>query len=325
MAVLPSRKTRLTRTAPVKAQTGWLVRLRAALLNADLLLRLAITALAMLLLLLATLGWRSPFPYRLGDKIPDGMLARLDFNRVNERKTDLARLEVEDQIPLIYSHSPIELWDLQYRLRQDLFEIAAVNSPGQLAVETRVAFGFSRQMVDEQASLEAQQALPDWKLLNEVVGPSQSAEQRIDEIVGEFNQFAAPLRQFGVMDPNELARRDLRPEQKILVRNRDDEKAGGEVLVANVLLTEMLKTTGSLGRQWDGYPTLKKLQPVMERWLVHRVPHTLTYDENATIEERRLARQKVEPIRDSYKRGALLIAPGSRLDEESLAILQAQY
>lgn len=318
------RKSRLSRTAPMKAPSGPWASVRAALTDADLLLRLAITGLALVILTLLIGGWRIPFPYRLGDEATDGVSARIDFDRVNERKTDLARLEVEDQIVPIYRYSPLDLFDLQYLLRQDLFEVAPVDSPQDLAAETRAAFGILWSASDEGDDSEDSKN-SGWLRLKEVVGNRESAEARIDALVAEFNQFSAPLRVHGVLDPNELSRRDLRPEQVIRVRNRDVPDQETEVIVANVLLAEMLKTTGALGRSWDNFPGMKKLQPLMERWLVQRVKPNLEFDETATIAERALARQSVAPIRDTYKRGTLLVAPGTRLDDESLAILKSQH
>lgn len=326
MRIFPARKTRSTRIVSLKT-SSWAARLRGRLSHGDVSLRLAICLLFLTFLVFGIAGWRSPFPHRLGDDAPNGILAQIDFDRVNLRKTDLAQLERETRVPLVFRHTPEgaeQLRDLPFDLRKHLFEIVSVSKFTELSAETRAAFGWVSGVTSnfESPSPEFEAA---WRQLREAIGPLKTAERKIDELIGEFTQFTAPLRQTGVLDPAEVARQELRLEAEISVVSKDDESRIQTFKVADLLLNEMLKSTGNLGGQWKSFTELKPQQAILERWLQNRVSPTLKFDPAATNQKVNEERLKTPPVRDVYKRGALLAAPGAVLDEETLEILKAQY
>ena len=92
MNFFSSRKTRQTRLSVHKVGTSWSGRLSERLNRTDVSLRLAICFIALLALVFALQSWQAPFPHRLGDDVPNGMLARVDFTRINQDKTELARI-----------------------------------------------------------------------------------------------------------------------------------------------------------------------------------------------------------------------------------------
>lgn len=326
MRIFPARKTRSTRIVSLKT-SSWAARLRGRLSHGDVSLRLAICLLFLTFLVFGIAGWRSPFPHRLGDDAPNGILAQIDFDRVNLRKTDLAQLERETRVPLVFRHTPEgaeQLRDLPFDLRKHLFEIVSVSKFTELSAETRAAFGWVSGVTStfEAPSPEFEAA---WRQLRDAIGPLKTAERKIDELIGEFTQFTAPLRQTGVLDPAEVARQELRLEAEISVVSKDDESRIQTFKVADLLLNEMLKSTGNLGGQWKSFTGLKPQQAILERWLQNRVSPTLKFDPAATNQKVNEERLKTPPVRDVYKRGALLAAPGAVLDEETLEILKAQY
>ena len=150
-------------------------------------------------------------------------------------------------------------------------------------------------------------------------------ERKIDEWIGEFSQLTTPLITTGVLDPVEIARQELRLEAEITVISRDDERSRTNYKVAELLLNEMLKSTGNLGGQWKSLSELKPHQALLERWLQNRVLPSLKYDPAATAQRINEERQQTPPVRDVYKRGDVLVAPGSVIDEETLEILRGQY
>lgn len=326
MRIFPARKTRSTRIVSLKT-SSWAARLRGRLSHGDVSLRLAICLLFLTFLVFGIAGWRSPFPHRLGDDAPNGILAQIDFDRVNLRKTDLAQLERETRVPLVFRHTPEgaeQLRDLPFDLRKHLFEIVSVSKFSELSAETRAAFGWVSGVTStfESPSPGFEAA---WRQLREAIGPLKTAERKIDELIGEFTQFTAPLRQTGVLDPAEVARQELRLEAEISVVSKDDESRIQTFKVADLLLNEMLKSTGNLGGQWKSFTELKPQQAILERWLQNRVSPTLKFDPAATNQKVNEERLKTPPVRDIYKRGALLAAPGAVLDEETVEILKAQY
>jgi cyclic-di-AMP phosphodiesterase PgpH len=328
MRIFPARKNRPSRIISLKTTGSWTARLRGQLSHGDVSLRLAICLLFLVLLVFGIASWRSPFPHRLGDTAPNGLLANIDFDRLNLRKTDLAQLERESAIPLVFRFSDEgaeQLRELPFTLRKHLFQIVSVSKFSELSAETCAAFGWvatGANAVFEPPSPEFEAA---WQQLREAIGPLKEAERKIDELVGAFTQFTAPLRQTGVLDPADVARHELRLEAEIAVVSSSDEEKIRTFRVAEVVLSEMLKSTGNLGSQWKSFAELRPQQAVFERWLLNRVTPTLKFDADARNRMVIAERTKTPPVRDVYKRGSVLVAPGAIIDEETLEILKAQY
>ncbi|HET6426576.1 MAG TPA: HDIG domain-containing protein [Planctomycetaceae bacterium] len=327
MRLFSQRRSRSAKAATLTAATKLSGRLSGHLRNVDVLLRLAICA-GFLVLMVGVLGsWRAPFRYRLGEYVADGILARIDFERVNLRKTELARLDRERLVAPIFRNDPEPLRELTATLRNDLFEVAAVHDPNDLAEVVRSAFGFQTSTTQQHPMPEAMQR--DWEALRMVIGPQESKERTIDEIVDQFTTFTAPLRASGVLNPAEIGRHDLTLDRSISVMAADaviDDQAPLETFPASqALLDESLKAGGRLAQQWNQFATLSRIQPILERWLRQRVAPTLVYDEESTIRRLRQVRDSTPQERDKYQRGQVLVPPGAWIDEETLDILRAQY
>jgi putative nucleotidyltransferase with HDIG domain len=321
MRIFAPRKSRSAKAASLKASTSWSTRLGGTLSQGDVLLRLAV-AVAFLALMVVVIGsWRSPFRHRAGDYVPDGILAGQDFKRVNQLKTDLAQLAAENQVPFAFRHDPSALRSLGDELRRHLFELVAAEEPMQLTAEARSAFGFLMDGTSPPAgNLQMQ-----WETLKASIGPMETAERRITELVGEFEQFVSPLRENGILDEAELTKRDLRADGVISVISAEAPDKPREVAVADVLMSEMLKAAGRLGPLWKSYPNLEPLKPVLARWLSERARPTLIFDEQATAQAVVAARASTPPVEDQYIRGQTLVPPGSVINPEQLEVLQAQY
>ncbi len=327
MRLFSQRRSRSAKAATLTAATKWSGRISGHLRNVDVLLRLAICA-GFLVLLVGVLGsWRAPFRYRTGEYIPDGILARVDFQRINLRKTELARLDRERLVAPIFRNDAEPLRELTATLRSDLLEVAAVHDPNDLAEVVRSAFGFQTDAERNQTMPDAMQH--DWETLRMVIGPQESKQRRIDEIVDQFTTFTAPLRASGVLSPAEIGRHDVTLNRPISVVTVDTVISDETVLetfpASQALLEESLKAGGRLAQQWGQFATLSRIQPMLERWLRQRVVPTLVYDEDSTIRRLRDVRDKTPFERDKFQRGQVLVAPGSWTDEETLDILRAQY
>lgn len=319
MRIFAPRKSRSAKAASLKASTSWSTRLGGTLSQGDVLLRLAVS-IAFLVLMVVVIGsWRAPFRHRVGDYVPDGILAGQDFHRVNQLKTELAQLTAENQVSLAFRHDPSSLRSLGDDLRRHLFEVAGAMEPMQLTAETRGAFGF---LMEGPAAGDLQQ---QWDALKQSLGPTKTAERRIDELLGEFNQLVTPLRETGILDESEVALRSLRPDGSIAVISADAPDKPHDVPVSDVLMSEMLKAAGRLGRHWKSYPDLEPLQTVLSRWLSERAKPTLVFDAVATGDAVKAARASTPPVEDQYIRGTTLVPPGSVIDTEKLDILRAQY
>jgi len=323
MRVFAPRKSRSAKAASLKASTSWSTRLGGILSQGDVLLRLAISVAFLALMVVVIGSWRSPFRHRVGDFVPDGILAGQDFKLVNRLKTELAQLTTENKVSSVFRHDPSTMRLLRDELRRHLFEVASAMEPMQLTAESRAAFGFlSDGSTSAVGGTNLQQ---QWEALKASVGPAETAERRIDELLSEFDQLVAPLRETGILDENEVAKRNLRLDGTIAVLSADDPEKPVVVPVSDVLMSEMLKAAGRLGRFWKSFPNLEPLQPVLERWLSERIKPTLIFDEQATGNAVLAARASTPAVEDQFIRGTTLVPPGSVIDPEKLEILRAQY
>ena len=131
MIFFPARRTRTQRLSVHKIGMTLSGRLSEQLSRSDVSLRLAICFLVLVGLVLALQSWcRPPFPYRLGDDFPNGMLARIDFSPINQTKTEVARLERERRVPPMFRVVPGEverLRNLPMDLKHHLIEVIDVN------------------------------------------------------------------------------------------------------------------------------------------------------------------------------------------------------
>ncbi|MBA4032435.1 MAG: phosphohydrolase [Planctomyces sp.] len=320
MALFSSRKTRIGRVANLANSGSLLTKLTSRLGQAEVLLRLLLVTVALVLMVICVEGWVAPFPYRLGQYSRDGIVARIDFSRLNEYKTELERMEEESRTPPVYLSRTAPWRSLVDELRESLFAVLHAERPSEVPTDVLVSFGLA---VDMNGNLG--ESAKDWDALRAALGPKETGEQRVEQIVGEFTKFLDPLRQTGTLDVAELGRRDLREDKIIHVIPDENPADEQDIAVSQVLMREALKNTGRLGRSWKSFDNLLPLQPLLEQWLRNRAPNTLEYDEERSRIALNQARSRTESIVDSYKRGALLVAPGTSISEDALNILKAQH
>lgn len=328
MSFFFSRRVRPGRLSVHKVGTSWSGRLTERLSQTDVALRLAICFVVLAGLVIALQSWQAPFPHRLGDDVPNGMLARVDFTRVNQDKTELARIDRINREPPVFRKIPAgveRLENLGTDLRRHLLEVVEVGRFEELSAECRAAFGW---IASGPTPLDPRTTAfeEEWKSLRSALGPANLAERPINELYGEFSQFVAPLLQVGIVDLAELSR----PRQKIRLDDEisilsDSTEDPPKRFASDVVLDELLKATGSLGSQWKSFPLLTPLQPILEKWLRNRIIPSLEFDLATTNQRITLANLSTPPVKDTYKRGTLLVPPGSKITEEYLDVLHAQY
>ncbi len=329
MIFFSPRRHRPQRLSVHKIRMSLSGRLSEQLSRTDVSLRLAICFVVLASLVVALQSWQAPFPYRLGDSFPNGILARIDFSRINPGKTDVARIEREGRVPPAFRIVPEgaeRLRDLAIDLRRHLLELVDVNRFADLSAETRAAFGWIAPgpTAVEQITVKSED---EWKTIRDLIGPRNVSRKKIDELIEEFSQFIAPVKKIGILDLAELSKplQKIRLEDEISIATAETDQPVIR-LAADALLEELLKATGGLGSQWKTFPSLAPLQSVLERWLTNRVMPSLEFDEVATNLHIAEANHSTPSVTDNYKRGALLVAPGSMVKaNEQLDVLHAQY
>jgi hypothetical protein len=226
-----NRRTRQTRTIAVRGpETVWS---KAAELFRDrgFLLRMGLCLTAIVLLLLLVQSWKAPFPYRVGQREPHGIAAKLDFERIDVDATNQIRKTAEDQTPLVFTNYPERLDPLPQQLRSALGEIAQSTSLADLQkLSPEVASGFGLVPVDEKhpspASIFGARNIDErYAKLKGVLGDPEmtTTQMLIDDIVHDFTRFIDPLRRTGLIDPDlvqnleNIQRIKIGPERKLRI------------------------------------------------------------------------------------------------------------
>ncbi|MDA1016708.1 MAG: HDIG domain-containing protein [Planctomycetota bacterium] len=309
------KKPRVARTAfKVK---GWRTRIGLALRDRGIVLRLAVCAVAIALLVIAVSGWHSTFHYRLGSRAEQGVISRIDFQILNPSQTERAQRDAKAGVKLVFRHDPSPLSTLPAKLRVNLQSIAEADRLSVLPSSARQAFGLDPET---PTGSNAEQNFATLK--NSITG-TNTAAGRIDEIRTDFADFLKQLETFGAIDPKDVERLELKPDQVITVVAVGGEKR--ETVVADVQVAELIAETGRLGKTWTEFPRLVQIRSLLEYWLRHHNVITLSVDEAAYDAAVKLAITQAGDQFDTFKKGGTLLPPGATVDLRSLGVLRAEF
>lgn len=329
MAIFGFRKRRPSRVIPLKPASSFWAAFTQPLANRAVWLRVGMCALALTALVVCLEAWRSPFPYRIGDFADHGIVARVDFRRTDWFKTDRVQSDAEAQTPHVFRNDPKPLTLLPAKLQANLREIADAN--GDVVPTTRVAFGLTQDSRGGPANPKGLPPSDEFAALRHIVTDKADAPgNRIDDIVAEFTNLIAPLKNRGLADVNEFTLNKIRPDQSLAIVTGPGNTGPGSpvqqiVFPADVQLSELLKQTGTLGKSWPQFPLLNAHRSLFERWLVAQAPVTLSYDGNATLKARHEARDKTPNVTLEYPRNTILVPSRQVIDDERLAVLKAEH
>ncbi len=310
-------------------------RLKSAMADFRILTQLTIGILAVVLLLLAGQAWRSRFTYRSGQFATVGIQARVDFEVENILETGRQRIEASEAAPLVFIQDATVIDRLQSQFRDQLSEVANVDSLNDLSPRTTEAFG-----LDDKDAEVRQTMFNQLKL--QVTQSKESSGNRIDDLILQYAALMADAKFVGLID-NISAQRlkvgglnanssatprptDMRRGRAIRVVNAEGEAIHYGSL-ADILLQEQLKETGRLGKVWPSLKELIQIRGLVETWLQRNLKNQLRLDSRATEEELRLAVENSPPVNDVYPKGAILVPAGTQLgeNEEQMALLWREH
>ncbi len=326
MVFFGHKKTRSSRAAEIRDTSSVSVKLHEALQDRGVLLRLLLCLIAMIALLFAIEGWKSSFPYRLGDRLDHGVAAKIDFALHNDRRTTLKQQESEDNVHLIFRRDPTALNDLPAKLRGHLRDVAEAVAVDDLPQQTQLAFGLNVAGQSKGgAGPESQNRVQDFATLKASVSVGEGAARSIDDLIGDFQRFLSALKEQGVVDRDELKEHNISVDRMIAVVSETDKADRQTYPAGQLLIGELISETGGLGQVWTSYSKLEPIRPMLELWLLKQSPVTLHYDAQQTQSARVVAREAVQDQYDPYNRGEVLVAPGDVIDDGTLGVLRAQY
>ncbi|MEX2286928.1 MAG: HDIG domain-containing metalloprotein [Planctomycetaceae bacterium] len=326
MALFGSKKRRTSRTVALRPATSLWGRLEDVVHNRRLLLRLGICLAAVVSLVAIVEGWKSSFPYRLGDVVEHGLIATVDFERVNRAETDRAKAEAKARVAPIFRNDPAPFELLPRKLRTALNDVAQAATLDMLRPETRAAFGLTGAEATDAAENKPDIIGRYFATLKAAISREEGTTgNRIDDLIVEFSLLIEPIRRNGLADLNELTEFQPRPDRPIGIVA---EAASGPVRIvsrADVVLPELLGETGLVGKSWEQFSELRIIRKMVENWLLSQAPVTLRYNSELSQKARNEAVEQVADVTIRYDVGDVLLPAGQAIDEESLAVLRAEY
>ncbi len=326
-----SRRQRASRRT-IGTSHGIIARVMTSLRDRGVLARLSLCLLAIVILSFVVQAWKTPFAWRHGDRPAHGILATVDFKRINSRETRRRREQATDRVPLHFRQEELQADALTEKLRFDFLAVAKSMSLDNLSPEARSAFGLD----SESETLAAPTVEEKYETLFRLVrAADQNADgiteqariDRVEGLLAEFHQILLVVDQPGIVDRNSLSefmRLELRPGQRLAIESEDESDtivAG----VSDVDLTSMMKPGGRIAAIWESVPLLSTIQPSIESWLKAHVQPTLRFDHPGTLQAEKDARDQVDIVYERYRQSSMLVGPGEMISEEKLDLLRDEY
>jgi cyclic-di-AMP phosphodiesterase PgpH len=306
----------------------------ASLRDRGVLARLSLCLLAIVVLSFVVQAWKTPFAWRYGDRPAHGILATVDFQRVNTRETERRREQTASRVPLHFRHEKLQSDTLTDELRADFLAVAESMSLERLPGEVKTVFGLvspAEAATDDGTTVATSEE--KYQILFRLVraadqttdGVSEQARiERIAGLLAEFQQLLRVLDRPGIIDAAEVKRRQLSPGQRLAVET-DDGTPAMIAGVGDVDLATMMKPGGRIAATWESVPLLTIIRPSIESWLTARVEPTLTESRSRTLEARQEARDNVNVVYEKWYQGQVLVGPGELIGEEELELLHDEY
>lgn len=328
------RRYRASRVSEIGASHGILPRLIAALKDRGVLARLSLAIVAVLVLTVIVEGWRSPFRFRIGDRPAHGVLATVDFQRVDRRETGRRRDQAEAQVPLYFRHQHMQRDQITASLRSDFQTVSEVMSANDLPTTLRRSFGLDLSRAEEED--EKQRAASEVRFqqirnlvlaadANHTRDNEQLRLERTEGLLAEFQRLVAAADESGLIDEDDVSTLKIQPGKRLVLLSESTADQERFVSLSDVELKSLLDLGGNIAVLWPQLPLLNQIRPQMEAWLRRNLPETLRHDRSKTQEARRLARERIEEVYDDWFEDQVLVGPGELIDDELLELLQDEH
>ena len=287
----------------------------------QVLVRLALCALAAIVLWLVTNGWAPPQPYHLGDIPSRDITARIQFEKPDEQATRDARREARKRAVAVYDQDPQSLVQLRAKLENDVSQIVAAENfeaaePVWREFKLKLAEG-TPEPTDEERRLAFDRFRDALK-----------AEGALDAFKVSLSESLKPLEENGILEALPLDH-DANFE-KIAI-----QPAGSNSFPAVVAVNDVLKENATNQLQ----KTLEQKMPSLEvakrvfAWLQPKLPVTLKRNDIATRQEQDNAAAAVQQLTIVFPPGSILAearkhgepADEAPLDAQEMELIRLEY
>jgi putative nucleotidyltransferase with HDIG domain len=274
----------------------------------DRLARLAVVALTVLITGAVVHGSGAPFSFRLGQRPSREIRVNVpEFHRLNQKETNAARQKVVDQVATSMINDPAPIRDLASRLVE--LTVAIAQAPRFAAL--------------------AEGLLNKWKLdqaLYDELKAATDTPARRDALPRQIEAAFGPLIRDGVLGPDTLPRNE-EASRNLSVRGPGQKPSEAHIVPRERVVPERIAQPDGLVSQEFIAALPTRVGPILFRLIADRLKGspTLTYDGPTTTAQREQARNSVEDILDTYRRGDVLVEQGQDINEEQLILLRMEH
>lgn len=308
------KRSKLNRVVALDLPPNRLERALMIVQRGDVLLRLALCAVAAVAIWAISGGWAPPFVYREGYQPARDVTARTAFALPDPEQTDRDREKAFEQEPYVYRQDPKELDLRKADLELLLKEIQNTEEVTELKPDVWRQFMSPPPAPNETVDLEKQ--ADDYRQFRTALvalGGEEKAKAAVERVF-------APLRARGIL--KELpADHTSRNREQIFVY-----PAGNPKDASKVFLTEVLFGDGAWVKNLirDNFGN-SVLSDRLGEWLLPRLSTTLTLDAEESRRRQESAKTLVKERFKSYEPGTVLAQAGKPITPESLTLLKADH
>jgi len=312
MANPPTKRTRSQRVATVELPPGKLSSLLGQLRRGAVVLRLLMAAAAAALLVVLTRGWEPPRDYAVGEIPSRDLTARVQFERLDQRKTREAREQARRFAEAVYDNDPVPLTQLGAQVRNEVALLVGAADLEGVDAELWAKYQPPRAEGTPEPTQEERQA--EFARFRE----SLATDEQLDAFRKALDEALAPLEQRGLLSRQPI---DANAEQ-IVVRRSGREGFEQVVPVRDALVDNARNDLDQSLRRL--MPSLQVARHVFAR-LRPDLPVTLALNESATREQADKAAADVQPVMQTFLPGDTLAEAGEPLAEADVALLELDY
>jgi putative nucleotidyltransferase with HDIG domain len=319
------RRTRIERVAALELPPNFWERLWDRIQQGDVWLRVAMCALAAVIMWAVIEGWNPPFAFRTGYTPPRDVVAKTTFSVVDEIKTDQAREQARSQAVFVYTNEPTPLTQLRAQLMNLMEEIGNTKAFTDLRKELWEAFQPPATENVEKPSQDLESK--DFAKLHDLVDSKE-------ELAGFERKLASAfvnIEKNGYFEePEKLSVKLVGGTEPVagnpsLIKTHPPGNAKWPLIV-NVSQAMRDAAIAELHNRLKEEFTPDVAQ-LLFNWIRPKLPaRTLTLDESETIKAREDEAAKVEPVNILYPAGeADLAKAGEPLQPATVDLLQKEY
>jgi putative nucleotidyltransferase with HDIG domain len=325
MSYVPSRRFRPHRSNGLALPPGHFARLMETVRRSDVLVRIGLCIAAALAMWLFTKAWAPAFPYRTGYVPPRDIIARVDFEVLDQQETAHLRKQARESAENVYTLDLGPLHQLRQELTNELLRISQADAATDVHPTDWSKF-------DPISVPEADPELPSRRL--RALKKFFDNGMDLAKLESAISDALKPLERSGILDANE-------PPQKkgsqttILIKpagappDAEPHRAAvDELRLAKLRPGITTRLQDALAAQMGQGDEGKIVGEMMINWLDKNLSNIklLTRDEVASEAEAERAASAVPPFMRHYKAGDdQLAAGGQPIDATAYALLQEEH